>query len=437
MSTALVVEEGPFRWRLGLVADGRLVELRIVDVVAGIEDDIFLARVTAAAPSLGGVFADLGRGAAAFVRLPRRLRHPPPTVGTALVVQGVRDPRPEKAARASPTIRLAGAFMELRPALATPDAEETLPSAERQRLSARAKALLPAAPVVLGAAAAAADDAALIADHAGLAKLWAEVERRSVAARAPSPLFDEDDRLRLVLRALVGQAARVHTDPLAALRVCRLLQPLGHDADVVASDDPWAEVGAAGAIDAAHVPRLPLEGGGTLMIEHTQALVAVDIDRGAATGPVSGINRTAVRVLAEAIRVRGLGGQLVVDFLEPETAADRDELGASLRRMLAPLDVQLLVLLAGGLAVLERPQRRIALADRLDPALDALEDLLRRAAARGRLRARVACDVDDRFGQGPYGGAARRWLARKGSVLRLERDPALPLTSFVVAEETR
>ncbi|MFP4269906.1 MAG: hypothetical protein ACLFTL_04995, partial [Alphaproteobacteria bacterium] len=83
MSGTLVVDPGPFGWKLGVVDAAGLAAFRLVDVVGGVEGDLLRARVTAHARELGGVFADIGRETPVFVRLAAAARRPPP------------DPRPQ------------------------------------------------------------------------------------------------------------------------------------------------------------------------------------------------------------------------------------------------------------------------------------------------------------------------------------------------------
>ncbi len=437
MSVDLVVDPGPFRWRVGRIDDGGLSALRVVDVVAGIEDGVFKARVTAAAPELGGVFCDLGRADGVFVRLPRRLRHPPPVLGAALMVQGVRDTRRSKAGRASPNVRLAGALLEWWPGAAGPGLVEGLPPARAKALRERLQVLPAAAPVALTAAALDATDAEIEAEAFTLEGLWARLEERFEVAGTPAALLTEDEQLSLAMRGLGRGTGRVVTTPEFGLWVGRISQASGVDAAVITSALPWAEAGCEGALAGAAEPVVPLVGGGALVIEHTQAFVAVDVDRGAATGPAAAVNARAIDALAEAIRVRELGGQIVVDFLEPAGEGGRVALSEAVSAELASTGAQLVALLASGLCVLERPQRRIALVDRADPTVEAAEELLRRASGQAVTRAAVAPDVDALLRRKGYAEASRRWLERVGSRLDAERDATLERASYVIREPHR
>ncbi|MFP4361483.1 MAG: hypothetical protein ACLFTG_12515, partial [Alphaproteobacteria bacterium] len=114
MSGTLVVDPGPFGWKLGVVDAAGLAAFRLVDVVGGVEGDLLRARVTANARELGGVFADIGRETPVFVRLAAAARRPPPDAGAALLVQGVADAVGHKGARATTRVLLAGAHLAVR-----------------------------------------------------------------------------------------------------------------------------------------------------------------------------------------------------------------------------------------------------------------------------------------------------------------------------------
>lgn len=433
MTATLVVEPGPFRWRIGRIVHGELDVLRVVDIVVGIEDDLFKARITALATDLGGVFADLGRGAGAFVRLPRRLRHPMPELGRSMLVQGVRDAKPDKAARATPSLRLDGSLLAVL-STGAPGAAEGLPPALARALRTRAKTLFGEAPVVLEAAAADASDADLLLEAAALSDLLDDVRERFAARSAVGPLLDEDERLALVLRSLSGGVTQAICGPAEALRSRRLLEAAGVEARVMTAPEPWAEAGVEGGLAVAHDAEIPLAGGGTIVVEPTQAVVAVDVDRGAARDSVAQLNARALQALRRALRVRALGGQIVVDFLEPEGPSGVASLRREVEQALAPLGAHVRVLLASGLCVLERQQRRIPLAERSDPTLDAAERLLGQPAGRALLRVAVAADIDDLLQEPNHAAAARRWLDRHGAQLETRRDPSLPRSSFVEEE---
>jgi hypothetical protein len=429
LSRTLVVDPGPFIWKLGLVDEAGLAALHVVDLVDGVEGDLFRARVTAAAPALGGVFAEIGRAASVFVRLPTAWRRPPPDVGATLLVQGVADAVADKGARATPRIVLEGAYLSLRADDGGSAGRAEVPASAAA--GSRARALFAGRPVELGPRAAAVDDATLVAEADLLATLLATARRRFAASDAvPGPLLTREERLALALRRVAADAATVVTSAAILLRVARLAASAGLNAPVTGAGEPWTAAGAADALAEAAAPELAIEGGAALVIEPTAACVAVDVDRRGATAAAATLNAAAVTTLARAIAVRELGGQLVVDFLDPGGGPARAALADLLHTRLQPLEVRVVTVLRSGLAVLERPRRTAALHERRAPPRDAAERLLRLAAGHAILRAAVAADVDAQLARADLAEAARAWLDVHGSRLVPRRAPELPPATF-------
>jgi hypothetical protein len=179
---------------------------------------------------------------------------------------------------------------------------------------------------------------------------------------------------------------------------------------------------------------MPLADGAALVIEPTRAFWAVDVDRRRHRGDAMQVNRAAIAGLAEAVAVRELAGQIVVDFLEPGSAAARSALVDGLRTALRPVEIDVVAVLGTGLAVLERPKRRLALIERQTPARLAAERLVRGAAAHARLVAGAAPDVADFLARPDHAVAVRRWLDSRGGDLRVERDPGLAPARYVEKE---
>jgi len=431
VSRTLVVDPGPFTWKLGVVDNAAgLAAFRLVDVVTGIEGDLLRARVTAHARELGGVFADIGREAPVFVRLAAAERRRPQDEGAALLIQGVADAVGDKGARATTRVMLAGAYLAVRADEGGPSVREGLEAALAARLRDRGRAVFAERPVELGPRADGVDDATLEAEAGALAALLATARRRFDARSAPGPLLTADERLALALRSLAAQVDEVMTRPTARLRVARLVGAAGLDHPVAAASEPWAEAGAGDALAALEQAEFTFGDGAALVIEPTAACVAVDVDRRRSTAAAATVNAGAVAALARAIAVRELAGQLVVDFLDPAGRGGRERLEARLRDRLADLDVRVVTVLRSGLAVLERPRRAGAWHERRDPPRDAAERLLRQAADHAIFEVSVAADVDDRLRRPDLAAAAQAWLAAHGSRLVHRRDPTLPPATF-------
>ncbi len=123
----------------------------------------------------------------------------------------------------------------------------------------------------------------------------------------------------------------------AATKV-RLRGLLSENAEVEAAPpggDPFELAGVADDLAAAQEPTIELPGGGRLTIEQTRALVAVDVDSGDANEPALSVNCAAVEKVARQLRVRNLGGTIVVDAISLRRRGDRDAVIDAFRRALA------------------------------------------------------------------------------------------------------
>lgn len=115
-------------------------------------------------------------------------------------------------------------------------------------------------------------------------------------------------------------------------------------ADVETEPGGFERLGVLDAIEALHGPHVPLKGAGHMYVEPTRALVAVDINTGGDTSPAAGLkaNLAAMRDLPRQLRLRGLGGQVVID-MAPMAKKDRRPVETELRRALKadPVDTAL------------------------------------------------------------------------------------------------
>lgn len=306
-----------------LVVDGRLEDLLVdpaprpgalSDGAAPGPEAIFRAVAGRPMKGAGGVMMELGGGAMGFLRGARM-----PGAGKRVLVQVSTWAEPGKAPPVSTRLRLKGRFAILTPgAPGTNLSRNIADGPERDALAAVAAAAMAGAAADLGlivrSLAAGADPAALAAEIAALRAELAAIE--DAAATGPAGL----------LRAAPGAAvlaARDWPDHAGA--------PVEVHPEALARAGIWEEAAALLRPDVA------LPGGGSLAIEATRALVAVDVNTGGETGAGAAlaVNVAAARELPRQLRLRGLGGQVAIDFAplaKPERARVEAALKAALRR---------------------------------------------------------------------------------------------------------
>lgn len=369
---------------MALVAEGRLVELRIARRDRpSLADNVFLGRLERVMPELDAAFVDIGIGQSGFLRAEDRagLDGWPPA-GAPVLVQVRSEGEGGKGPRLSMDLAMSGRYLVFHPlGEGVRFSRRIEGEAERERLAQHVRLLLEGG-VVLRTAAAGASQALLQADAADVSTRWEAIRRQAFAAAPPADLTAELPGERdPILRALRDHGAgmdEVIVDDRALARALqdemdRRLEQIrvrwhGGPMPVFDIDD------VAGQIDTALADRIALESGIEILFEPGQTLCAIDIDSAAAGGrqgraprrPVD-VNLEAVPLIAQQLRLRNIAGAVVIDFVTMRSAYDRDKVQAALAEALAadPVPTQLYGFTRLGHLELTRARRGANLAVRL------------------------------------------------------------------------
>jgi ribonuclease E/ribonuclease G len=428
MSRELVIEATPFGLRAALLEDGRLLEISEAASGEAPRGAVVLGRVRTIDRALDAAFVDCGSaedgwlgardarllsGGARGAPIDRQLRE-----GQAVVVQVRREAQGGKGPRLTGDVALSGPCLVWRPR--------------------RPGAGLAERPAAKGAGA-----AELAAEAERLRRLWQTIEDRAQAARPPALLHGPDDPVAWLLAEQLGAAPEriLIADPATLVRARgyletwrpALLERLEHLPDALAAS------GAEEQLAAALEPVVPLSGGGALTIQPTAALTAIDVD-GGGRRPLE-VDLAAAAEVARQLRLRQLGGTIVVDFVDLAGARERERLAQALRRALAddPTPAEVFPMSPLGLVEISRQRRGPSLAERFGRSCPACgggglvpsvrrccENLMRELAERppARLCARVAPDLHAYLN----GAAAAAWQAfgeRQGTAPALQSDALL------------
>jgi ribonuclease G len=349
MSRELLIEPTPFGILAGLLEDGRLVDVSFADPeLASVRGQVYLGRVRAIDYDLDAAFVDCGLGQDAFLSardatlLSGQPRGTPigrqVNEGQAVVVQGRRDAGAGKGARVTGDVALVGLHVIHQPRHGDLRVSERLGrSATAEAAWTRAARLFPDGGFVLCSSAAAASDAELIDEALRLQRLWQAIEMKAKQARPPAHLHGLDDPVHRVLaEQLRPDLERIVLADRAAMARARsyleewrpsLLERLDCSADAFEAS------GAGEQLQAALEPVVPLPGGGSLVIQPTAALTAIDVD-GGGRRPLE-TNLEAAQEIARQVRLRRIGGTIVVDFIDLATKPDRARLFSALRAAFA------------------------------------------------------------------------------------------------------
>ena len=463
MPRELIVSAVPGEWRAALVEDGVAVEVG-VERGEGLEaGSIHLGRVRRLLPALGAALVDIGADRPAFLPqseiVPRGRRL---DEGQRVVVQIRREAQGGKAAQATLRSVLRGRFVELQAGRSGFIGDETQSPETRTRLleivrpltsptrretseeplqeTAGGFRLLELAP-----------SCAVIEEARGLARRWLDIGERAARLDPPARLYPAAT-FAAALAGTLPAIDRIFVDEPGAIPEIRAAFP---DAAVIHEPESQWPVDLDMLFDEALSPTIALAGGGSVHIETVRAATLIDVDTGT---PESGspertalaINIAAAGVIARQLRLRRLGGSIVVDFVGLDDRGARERVHAALARALAadPARPEILGWTRLGHLELVRPRRLRPLAEALletppqgllrktaiTVAYEALRRLRReeRAQPGHRWRLTVAPDVAAALA-GPAANALAAFEQRSGRKTAIAADPSLERARFQIS----
>ncbi|MQA74827.1 MAG: Rne/Rng family ribonuclease [Solirubrobacterales bacterium] len=267
-----------------------------------------------------------------------------------VLVQVVKDPLKTKGARLSMQISIAGRYLVYMPAGAGVGASRRLPDAERDRQRKLLQKLDKGdGGVIVRTAAQGASKEDFERDLDYLHKLHDVMQRRGEEVKAPAMVFQEADLSIRVLRDVLTKEfdGAVIDDPKQHHRVTSFFQRTAPElvefVELYEEPRPLLErEGADEAFDQVLSRRVDLPSGGYLMIDYAEALTVIDINTGSFTGRGKGrLEDTITRVNVEAadevvrqLRLRDIGGIIVIDFIDMARAKNRDQVLKTLKKAL-------------------------------------------------------------------------------------------------------
>ena len=354
MTREVLINAGAGEIRVAVVADGRLEELSCERTI-GAEDgargchslvgDIILGRVSRVMPGMQAAFVDIGLERSGFLALREaRVLGDRDDIsacvreGDALLVQVIKDPIGEKGARLTAGITLAGRMLVMTPPMASgmqPGlalSRRITDERERAAMLALGEELLaldeitPGAGFIFRTAAQGVGLEELAGDARALTKVWAGIQDRRKAAKPPSTLYHDLGPIERTMRDVVrGDVAKVVIDDAnaaeAARAYCRRAMPGAEGVIEVVTEPVFSLYGLEDEIAGLAHAKVELKSGAWITIESTEALTAIDVNSGRFTqsGGLEetslAVNLEAAREIGRQIRLRGIGGLIVVDFI--------------------------------------------------------------------------------------------------------------------------
>ena len=470
----ILINSQPGESRIAVLEDGNLTDIIIRrSETASIVGNIYLGRVEKVLTGLQAAFVDIGLGQSGFLGLadarlvPKNNNDTDDAIasyvkeGDAVLVQVTREAFEDKGAKLSLKISLPGRYMVYAPGQATVKISRRLgDDVERKRLQAVLSDLSEEADgIIVRTAAKGASDQALAEDLSHLRSLWKEITDQRTTARPPLLVLDQAGSIYRLLVDLGGlNADRIVVDDAEVLT--EIKREAGNDSELEKSltlhtgtEDLFESHEVEEYLDAALSGTVTLPSGGTILIDETRALTAIDVNTGAARfgTPEETAFRTnleAADVLAREIRLRNLSGLLIIDAVPLRTEKNKTKFLARLRKAVAgdPVPVHVVGFTKLGLVEMTRERRRPSLAivvcgdlldERTKSTLSLAFDALRRAgreshANPGRALALTAAPLVIDALRSDASQALAATDEKLGHPLVLEADPTLAVSKFRV-----
>ena len=319
----LLIEHGFGETRLALVEGERLAEFRLARGEGRFRPgSLHKGRVVSVDAGLAAAFVEIGAEKPGLLPL-RDAGKARPSAGDALLVQVTRAPVEEKGVRLTARPALFGRGLALRPgrtgiAFASGLADPEL----RERVRGELRAALPAeGGIAVDRAAPGLPGEVLRAEARRLASDWAAIALRAREASAPSLLSEGPDAVE---RALFDWAAPgmeiLCNDRALAARIAARLSDGFADLDLVPRIDAAPSLleaeGIEEQLEAALKLEAPIPAGGHLLIEPGRTLTAIDVNSGGGARRPREVNLAAAAEIAHQLRLRALGGLIVIDFID-------------------------------------------------------------------------------------------------------------------------
>ena len=352
---SMLVRQIADRTQIAIIEDDVMVE-HYVNRNSNISyvGNVYLGKVQNVLPSMEAAFVDIGKGRNAVLyagevnwdahglsdAAPRKIEHVLKS-GQSVLVQVTKDPIGQKGARLTSQISLPGRYLVYVPGGGMSGISKRLPDNERNRLKSILKNLIPEqAGVIIRTAAEGAPEAELERDVIRLKAQWEDIEKKanSSSTSAPSLLYGEPDLTVRVIRDIFNedfnkmlvQGDQAWDD---------IQNYIGHIAPELASKiekwssnkDLFTENRVEEQLAKAFDRKVYLPSGGSLVIDRTEAMIVIDVNTGKFIGKGGNLEETvtknnleAAEEIARQLRLRDMGGIIVIDFIDMTLESNRE-----------------------------------------------------------------------------------------------------------------
>ena len=364
MSEEILINITPMESRVAVVENGVLQEVHVERTQRrGIVGNIYKGKVVRVLPGMQAAFVDIGLSRAAFIHAADITAREGMTgegisglvhEGPALVVQVTKDPIGSKGARLTTNLSIPSRYLVYMPSSSHIGVSLKIEEeAERERLKQAVTECLASEGLeekggfIIRTATEGADMSAIMLDIRYLHRLWEQVREHMQVAGAPAVIYEE---LSLPLRTLRDLAAE-HTEKVridsretllkAQQFVAELMPEIADRVEHYPGERPNFDLyGIDDDIQKALERKVPLKSGGHLVIDPTEAMTTIDVNTGGFVGhrnleeTVFKTNLEAALTIARQLRLRNVGGIIIIDFIDMEDEEHRRQVLRTLERQL-------------------------------------------------------------------------------------------------------
>jgi len=368
----ILINITPQETRVAVILQGAVQELHIERTATrGLVGNVYLGRVARVLPGMQSAFIDVGLERAAFLHVadiwhadhykehhkPNGSNGAPPIErllheGQSVLVQVIKDPIGTKGARLSTQISIAGRMLVYLPQDSHIGISQRIEDEqERELLREKVMQLVPEdekGGFIVRTMAEDASEADLAADIRYLRKLYHDIQAASQVNPAPSLLYQDLSLAQRVLRDFVDeQTSSIQIDSRESYQklvaFAEAYTPsVGSRVMHYTGERPLFELyGVEDEIQRALARRVDLKSGGYLILDQTEAMTTIDVNTGGFVGgrsfddTIFKTNLEAAQAIARQLRLRNLGGIIILDFIDMENVEHRDAVLSELKKALA------------------------------------------------------------------------------------------------------
>lgn len=369
MSAELLINVTPSETRVAMIEGGILQEVHIErEARRGIVGNIYKGRVSRVLPGMQAAFVDIGLEKAAFLHASDIVPHTECVAenekqqfqvrdiselvrqGQDIVVQVVKDPLGTKGARLTTDITLPSRYLVFMPGASHVGVSQRIDSEEeRERLKRTVAGHCDEeGGFIIRTAAEGADEKELAQDALFLKRLWKKVGERRAKYKTRSTLYGELGLAQRILRDFVGtELTRIQVDSRLVFETLKeftseFVPELTEKLELYEGDKPIFDMyDAENEIQRSLDRKVELKSGGYLIIDQTEAMTTIDINTGAFVGrrnleeTIFNTNVEATQAIARQLRLRNLGGIIIIDFIDMMSEDHRARVVASLEQALS------------------------------------------------------------------------------------------------------